>query len=472
MHEHQFGDESDAIETLLSQYENMKSGKRNCYLEEEDYERLIDYFDDHDELPKALEAANMGTEQFPYSSSLLVRKADLLIATGKFAEALLVLDGVEMLDSGEVNLVVLRTDAYLALEQHEKAVALLQEALQKFDGDNRIELLFSLSDVYDDYEEFDKVFDCLAQILEDDPNNQEALYKICFWTDMTGRNEESITLHKKIIDDYPYNELAWFNLATAFQGLKLYEKAIDAYQYAITIDEGFDFAYRNMADAYIRLKKYRDGIEALEKVLELARPEDVIHEALGHCYHKMNNFAQARVHYRKASHLNPTDSKLTYKIATTYMDEGQWGQAIKQLDAAMRLHRLQPDYNLAMGECLMQQEKYKDAIVYFGNVIIARPKNVNGWECFIRCLYFSEMFEEAHDQCMVAMQQTGNKPIFHFYAAACLFANGKGKAALQELENGLAASPKHLKQLIDLNPIVLQIPQVVDLIARYKKNRK
>ena len=59
---------------------------------------------------------------------------------------------------------------------------------------------FELADVYDDYENFDKVFDCMKMILEQDPLNEEALYKICFWTDYTGRNEESIKLHQKIID--------------------------------------------------------------------------------------------------------------------------------------------------------------------------------------------------------------------------------------------------------------------------------
>ena len=113
---------------------------------------------------------------------------------------------------------------------------------------------------------------------------RKRLYKICFWTDFTGRSEESIKLHQKIIDDFPYNELAWFNLAAAYQGLKLYEKAIDSYQYAITIDEKFDYAYRNMGDAYIRLRKFKEAIEALEKVLELSKPEDVIFEAIGHCY--------------------------------------------------------------------------------------------------------------------------------------------------------------------------------------------
>ena len=173
----------------------------------------------------------------------------------RYQEALKILNHAELLDSNDINLYILKTDAYLALDQQEKAVVLLENALILFEGEERMELLFELADVYDDYEEFDKIFDCLKLILEQDPNNEEALYKICFWTDFTGRNEESIRLHQQIIDDFPYSELAWFNLAAAYQGLKLYEKAVDAYKYAVAIDEKFDYAYRNMGDAYIRHAK-------------------------------------------------------------------------------------------------------------------------------------------------------------------------------------------------------------------------
>jgi tetratricopeptide (TPR) repeat protein len=299
------------------------------FLEEESFEKIIDWYDDQEETAKALEAVEMSMEYFPFSASLLLRKADLLLATRKYHEALHILEKAETLRCNDVNLYILKTDAYLALDMQEKAVALLEEAIAQFEGEEKIELLFELADVYDDYEEFDKVFDCLNLILQTDPTNEEALYKICFWTDFTGRNEESIRLHLGIIDEYPYSELAWFNLGAAYQGLKLFEKAIDAYQYAIAIDEKFDYAYRNIGDAYIRLRKYKEAIEALEKVLELSKPEEVIYEAIGHCYDRLHNYAQARFHYRKASHLNPEDSKLLYKIACTYYNEGQWNSAIK-----------------------------------------------------------------------------------------------------------------------------------------------
>jgi tetratricopeptide (TPR) repeat protein len=471
MRDHSFRQDREELKEMLRQYENMKAGRRHSFLEEESFERIIDYFDDRNELAQAMQAAELAMEQYPYSSVLMVKKADLMIASRRYREALDLLDQAEVMDSGDINIYILKTDAYLALDLQAKAVEVLEAAIIQFEDDERIELLFELADVYDDYEEFDKVFDCLKLILEADPNNEEALYKICFWTDFTGRNEESIRVHQRILEEYPYNELAWFNLAAAYQGLKLYEKAIDAYQYAITIDEKFDFAYRNMADAFIRLHRYKEAIEPLEKVIELSRPEDVIYEALGHCYDKLKNYAQARFYYKKASHLNPEDSKLYYKIACTYINEDQTESAVKQLQNALRLQPLQSEFNLAMGECMVDLGRYQDGIEYFGNVIRVKSKSIKGWSSLLECLMKGNLLEEAEEYAQTAYEETGNKPVFLFYKTAILFAQGKSKEALNQLEAAMEKAPKLIKKLITLNPRLLQHQHVVDIVARYKRNK-
>lgn len=469
MRENPFRQDHEEIRELIKLFQNLKAGRGNSFLEEEAFEKIIDYFDNEEDLPQALEAAEMGIEQYPYSSALLIKKADLLVATRRYNEAMEILNHAELLDSNNINLYILKTDVYLALDQQEKAVELLENALKLFDGQERIELLFELADVYDDYEEFDKIFDCLKLILEQEPTNEEALYKICFWTDFAGRNEESITLHKKIIDENPYSELAWFNLGAAYQGLKLYEKAIDAYKYAVVIDEKFDYAYRNMGDAFIRLRKYKDAIEVLEKVLELSRPENVIYEAIGHCYDRMKNYAQARFYYRKASHLNQGDSKLYYKIACTYIQEEQWVMAIKQLDSAVQIHRQHAEYNLAMGECKMQLGEYKEAIQYFFMVIRQRPRNISSWEALIRCFYFGSFYQEALTHVNAAIRHLGEKPLLIYYLSAVHFAQGKTKEGLVQLEKALKLSPRLAKKFVSLDPSFLLNQQIIDAIARSKK---
>lgn len=471
MKESPLRENNQELNEILKKYENLKKGRSHSYLDEESFEKIIDYFDEKEDLGRALEAAEKGAEQYPFSSVILIRKADLMIAARKYPEALTVLDKAALLDNGDINIYILKTDAWLAMDNPEKAAKILEQALALFEGDEKISLLFELADVYDDYQEFEKVFDCLKLILEDDPNNEEALYKICFWTDFTGRNEEGIRLHQKIIDNFPYNELAWFNLAAAYQGLKLYEKALDAYQYALAINEKFDYAYRNMGDAYIRLRKYREAIEVLEKVLELSKPEPLIYEAIGYCYEKQHNLAQARFYYRKASHIAPDDSRFYYKIACTYFNEGQWETAVKQLDTALKIHRLQPEYNLLMGECKMQQGFFKDAIHYFSTVVSSRPKNRRGWEALVRCLYRAAFYHEAKTQAITALEFTHEQPLFLYYLSAINFALGKSKEALLLLEKAMSKAPKLLKKFVELNPSILQNQQVVDVVARFKRNR-
>jgi tetratricopeptide (TPR) repeat protein len=186
----------------------------------------------------------------------------------------------------------------------------------------------------------------------------------------------------------------------------------------------------------------------------------------------LGNYAQARFHYKKAVHLNPEDSKLYYKIATTYMQEDQWQQAIKQLENAMRMQRTVPEYNLAMGECKMNLQQFKEAIIYFGNVVRSKPRNASGWEALVRCLLKAEYFEEAAEQCMAAMKATDVKPIFIFYYSASLFLSGKSKEGLLQLETAMSRAPKLLKKFVELNPAILQNNQVIDIIARYKKGKK
>ena len=461
----------EELKALLTQYENLKAGRSHSLIEEDEFERIIEYFDEKEQLAAALEASELAIEQYPFSSNLLLQKASLQIALRLYVDALQTLEKAGLYDARNVDLYILKTDACLALDMQEKAAEILESALDDFSGEEKTDLLFELADVYDDYENFEKVFDCLIMILEQDANNEEALYKICFWTDFTGRDEESIRLHQNIIQEFPYNELAWFNLGAAYQGLKLHEKAIDAYQYALAIDEKFDYAYRNLGDAYIRIRKYREAIEALEKVLELSRPEYVIYEAMGYCYHKLQNFSQARFHYRKASHLNAEDSQLHYKIAGTYMNEGAWQPAIKCLQTALSMHRMQAEYHIALGRCFVELGKYPEAISAIGQAVKMKPKNINGWVELLQCMYRGKLFNDGIDYAALALESTDNKPIFLFYKSLFLFAAGKSKEAMVYLENGFALYPKGFKKIIELEPSLLRHQQVVEIAARFKKKK-
>jgi tetratricopeptide (TPR) repeat protein len=130
---------------------------------------------------------------------------------------------------------------------------------------------------------------------------------------------------------------------------------------------------------------------------------------------------------------------------------------------------MQPDYNLALGQCYLQMNEIEEALTRFGNVVRIRPKSISGWTELLKCLLHAEYYAEGIEYTQFAFEQTDRKPIFLFYQSIFLFAEGKIKEALLQLENGMAINPKLIKKFIQLNPSILKHRQVVEVIARYKK---
>jgi tetratricopeptide (TPR) repeat protein len=137
----------------------------------------------------------------------------------------------------------------------------------------------------------------------------------------------------------------------------------------------------------------------------------------------------------------------------------------------MKIQREQAEYHLLAGECKLMLQSYKDATQYFLTVVRLRPKNSTGWESLIRCLYKAGIYDIALEQADAALRFTDNKPLFLFYKASVLLAAGKSKEGLLQLETAMNRSPRMLKKFVELNPSILQNQSVVDIIAKYKRNK-
>ena len=68
MSKYPYRQDREELRELLQQYDNLKSGRSHSFIEEESFEKIIDYFDEKDDLKNALEAAAYAIEQYPYSS--------------------------------------------------------------------------------------------------------------------------------------------------------------------------------------------------------------------------------------------------------------------------------------------------------------------------------------------------------------------------------------------------------------------
>ena len=68
MSKYPYRQDRDELKALLQQFDNLKTGKPNSFLEEDSFERIIDHFDENEQLQQTLEAAEYGIEQYTYTS--------------------------------------------------------------------------------------------------------------------------------------------------------------------------------------------------------------------------------------------------------------------------------------------------------------------------------------------------------------------------------------------------------------------
>src|ERR1700676_3405816 len=109
MKDNPYREDRDQIKELLKQYENLQKGRSHSFIEEDAFEKIIDYFQEKDDLTSAMEAARLGSDQYPYSSLLLINKAQILLARRHYKDALNILEQAALLDSADINLYILKT---------------------------------------------------------------------------------------------------------------------------------------------------------------------------------------------------------------------------------------------------------------------------------------------------------------------------------------------------------------------------
>ena len=72
MRENPYREDREELKELLMQYQNLKQGISHSFIEEDAFERIIDYFDEKDDMSQALEASEIALEQFPYSAPVSI----------------------------------------------------------------------------------------------------------------------------------------------------------------------------------------------------------------------------------------------------------------------------------------------------------------------------------------------------------------------------------------------------------------
>ncbi|KXK40937.1 MAG: cytochrome c biogenesis factor [Bacteroidetes bacterium OLB9] len=250
-----------AFINLVSDFESRFEQGEVGYLEEKIFFQLIEYYEDEYLYEKSLEVVDIALQQYKYRSDFYIVKARLQLNLNKIDAGLETLRIAENVAPFEREIGILKARAYAFKKQFDLAQEILQDLSLGATKSDFVDILIAESFVYEHMKDFDAMYNALATAVAHDCRNEEAMERIWISVELSRRYEDSVELHKSIINNDPYNYQAWYNLGHGYICIGEYEKAIEALEYSFIVNPEFESAYLDCADICREIRNFERALE-------------------------------------------------------------------------------------------------------------------------------------------------------------------------------------------------------------------
>jgi tetratricopeptide (TPR) repeat protein/TolB-like protein len=151
------------------------------------------------------------------------------------------------------------------------------------------------------------------------------------------------------------------------------QRAVDAAQRAVRLDEASPTAHSTLGEAYRATGRYPEAIVELKRSVSLAPSSDEGYRRLGEAYMASGNGMQAIESFRKAVQLNPYYWDNQNELGNAYYNVADYPKA---LEAFKQVTILEPDIGVGyenIGNVFLQQGKYPETIPYYQKALQIEP---------------------------------------------------------------------------------------------------
>jgi len=463
---HRNFNDRQAIFELVSKYED-QSISGSIFLQQEEYNLLIDYYEEEFILERSIEIADSAIAQYPFSADFQIRKAGLLLANEQEEISMAALDEAEALSPGDLVISLLRSEALTALDLFDEALNLLEGLKEDANSKELSNIYVHESLVFEAMREHERMFFSLKAALYENPQSKDALERMWICVELSKRYKESIELHERILEEDPYSYLAWYNLGAAYAYFGNYAGAIEAYEYAFIINEKFEYAYRDCAEICFELRNYQKALECYQDSLLHFDPDDDIFLRIGQCYQHLGNYVIAKTFFEKAGQLDPYNDEVWYHTAECYAQEEQWHKAIGFYKKAIHFNDRREEYMSGLADTYYQIGQYDKAEPLFAAATETAPEQSTYWLKYGFFLMELEQYEDAIDVFIQADEHAVDTA-FMYCRSVCLFRMGRRKEALYLLGDALDENFEMHDSLFDLMPGLVNDTEVQAIIATYQ----
>ncbi len=463
----QLSEEEEDYNQSLSKFESMLKTNKVLFFDSEEFEEIILHYLDIGKAALAKKALKLGLEQHPRSTGLKLVQVEMMVYDDKLELAEKLLNELYAIEPTNEEIYIQKANIYSKRDNHQKAVELLNIALKYTDDYADVHNLIGMEYLFMDNLEMAK--ESFIKCLEVDLEDQSALYNVVYCFEFLDQNQQAITYLKKYIDQNPYSEIAWHQLGRLHYGVKEYEEAIRAFDYATLIDDEFLGAFMEKAKALERLKKYKEAIESYERTIYLDDATSYALLRIGKCYERVGNKVQALKYFNKTVHEDPLLDKGWIAITDFYVRQKNFIKALFFVNKALAIDNQNRLYWKRYATINKQLNQFEEAEFGYRKAVEFGDYQLDTWLYWVDILQFLGEFESSIQTLLQAAEYFPEENGIEYRLAGLYFMIQHTTKAKFHLSNALRLNFENHILLEALFPVVWSRKMVQNYIAKHKK---
>lgn len=451
----------------LSKFESMLKTNKVLFFDSEEFEEIILHYLDMGKASLAKKALKLALEQHPRSTGLKLVQVEMLVYDDKLETAEKLLNELYAIEPQNEEIFIQKANIYSKRDDHEKAVELLQEALELTDDYADVYNLIGMEYLFMDNLELAK--ENFIKCLEEDVEDQAALYNVVYCFEFLDQNKEAIAFLENYIDRNPYSEIAWHQSGRLYYGLHEYENALRCFDYASMIDDEFMGAFMEKAKSLERLKRYEDAIESYNRTIELDDPTSYALLRIGKCYEKLGNKPLALKYFHKTVHEDPLLDKGWIAITDFYVRQKNYQKALFYVNKAIGIDNENRLYWKRYATINRALDFLEEAEIGYRKAVEFGDFELDTWLYWIDILQYLGEFEAAIHTLLQASEYFPEEFQLEYRLAGLYFMQDDETKGKFHLSNGLRVSFENNIILENLFPAVWERKDIQKMISNQKK---
>jgi tetratricopeptide (TPR) repeat protein len=367
-------DKDPGVKELVERYERCLQEGRPCYFDVDELEDISDFYLNKGKSLESAEVVEMGLQLHPNSSILWLRRATLYLEIGDTKRALQIIDRIPERDDTEA--ILIRSEIYLHQGRHDDALQLLHRIMDEETSDLS-NLALDISGILIQDNQHQEAVEFLLQALPYDEKNMELLFELAYSYEQLNDTHSAIAIYHRILDADPYCSEIWFNLGQASFNEFRYHDAIEAYDFALTINPKDYFALLQKAHALFQSSQYVQAAEAYREYAEGTQFTAATYVYEGESWEKAGQLDQAMICYQKAYEMDPKNVDALTGIGICLMEKEQFRDSLLWFERALRVDQKISETWVYLAEVFVNLEMPDEAVFCYARSLDLEPEQAD-----------------------------------------------------------------------------------------------